>query len=289
MTKKALGRGLEALIPKKVITAIEERKGGAQQIPLSKIKPNPYQPRKTFRAEDLQELVASVKEKGVLQPIVVRRKNDTWEIIAGERRFRAAQKLGLLTIPAVEVTASDVESLEIALIENLQRADLSPLEEADGYLRLIDEFQMIQEQIAQKVGKDRATVANALRLTRLSPEVKVLLASGRLSASHARVVAGLNSPVEQKKLAEKIISQGLTVRDAEKWLQGQKGPVKKSRALGRANDPNVLKLEEDLRRWLGTKVNIKTQGRHKGTLCLDYYSLDDLDRILNLFRKAGLR
>ncbi len=289
MTKKALGRGLEALIPKKVITAIEERKGGAQQIPLSKIRPNPYQPRKTFRAEDLQELVASVREKGVLQPIVVRRKGDTWEIIAGERRFRAAQKLGLLTIPAVEVTASDVESLEIALIENLQRSDLSPLEEADGYQRLIDEFQMIQEQIAQKVGKDRATVANALRLTRLSPEVKALLASGRLSASHARVVAGLNSPVEQKKLAEKIISHGLTVRDAEKWLQGQKGPVKKSRALGRAKDPNVLKLEEDLRRWLGTKVNIKTQGRHKGTLCLDYYSLDDLDRILNLFRKAGLR
>jgi ParB family chromosome partitioning protein len=289
MTKKALGRGLEALIPKKVIAAIEERKGGAQQIPLSKIRPNPYQPRKTFRAEDLQELVASVKEKGVLQPIVVRRKGDTWEIIAGERRFRAAQKLGLLTIPAVEVTASDVESLEIALIENLQRADLSPLEEADGYQRLIDEFQMIQEQIAQKVGKDRATVANALRLTRLSPEVKVLLASGRLSASHARVVAGLNSPVEQKKLAEKIISQGLTVRDAEKWLQGQKGPVKKGRSLAHGKDPNVLKLEEDLRRWLGTKVNIKTQGRHKGTLCLDYYSLDDLDRILNLFRKAGLR
>jgi ParB family chromosome partitioning protein len=289
MTKKALGRGLEALIPKKVIAAIEERKGGAQQIPLSKIKPNPYQPRKTFRAEDLQELVASVKEKGVLQPIVVRRKGDSWEIIAGERRFRAAQKLGFLTIPAVEVTASDVESLEIALIENLQRADLSALEEADGYQRLIDEFQMTQEQIAQKVGKDRATVANALRLVRLSPEVKVFLASGRLSASHARVVAGLNSPVEQKKLAERIISQGLTVRDAEKWLQGQKGPVKKNRGLGKVKDPNVLKLEEDLRRWLGTKVLIKTQGRHKGTLCLDYYSLDDLDRILNLFRKAGLR
>jgi ParB family chromosome partitioning protein len=289
MTKKALGRGLEALIPKKVITAIEERKGGAQQIPISRIKPNPYQPRKTFRAEDLQELVASVKEKGVLQPIVVRRKGDTWEIIAGERRFRAAQKLGLLTIPAVEVTASDVESLEIALIENLQRADLSALEEADGYQRLIDEFQMTQEQIAQKVGKDRATVANGLRLLRLSPEVKAFLASGRLTAGHARVVAGLNSPVEQKKLAEKIISLGLTVRDAEKWLQGQKGPVKKSRGMVKGKDPNVLKLEEDLRRWLGTKVLIKTQGRHKGTLCLDYYSLDDLDRILNLFRKAGLR
>lgn len=289
MAKKVLGRGLESLIPKKVVAAIEERKGGAQQIPLSKIKPNPYQPRKTFRAEDLQELVSSVKEKGVLQPIVVRRRGDAWEIIAGERRFRAAQKLGLLTIPAVEVTASDVESLEIALIENLQRADLSPLEEADGYQRLADEFQMTQEQIAQKVGKDRATVANALRLLRLAPEVKALVASGRLTAGHARVVAGLNSPAEQKKLAEKILSLGLTVRDAERWLQGQKGPTKKAKTLAKGKDPNVLKLEEDLRRWLGTKVVIKTQGQSKGVLCLDYYSLDDLDRILSLFRKAGLR
>ncbi|HVM32932.1 MAG TPA: ParB/RepB/Spo0J family partition protein [bacterium] len=290
MTKKALGRGLEALIPKKVVTALEEqKKTGAQPIPLSKIRPNPYQPRKTFRAEDLAELVSSVKEKGVLQPILVRRRAEGWEIIAGERRFRAAQKLGLLTIPAVEVTASDVESLEIALIENLQRADLSPLEEADGYQRLVDEFQMTQEQIALKVGKDRSSVANALRLLRLAPEVKALVASGRLSAGHARVVAGVVTPLEQKKLAEKIIGQGLTVREAERWLQGQKGPVKKNKSLARGKDPNVAKLEEDLRRWLGTKVLIKTQGRHKGTLCLDYYSLDDLDRILSLFRKAGLR
>ena len=287
MSKKALGRGLEALIPKKMV--VEERKGSAQQIPISKIKPNPFQPRKIFRAEDLQDLVQSVKEKGVLQPIVVRKKGEIWEIIAGERRYRAAQKLGLLTIPAVEVAASDVESLEIALIENLQRTDLSPLEEAEGYQRLGDEFQMTQEQIAQKVGKDRATVANSLRLLKLIPEVKSLLASNRLTAGHARVLAGLSSPQEQKKLADKIVNDGLTVRDAEKWLQGQKGPAKKSRALGHGKDPNVVKLEEDLRRWLGTKVTIKTQGRKKGTLCLEYYSLDDLDRILGLFRKAGLR
>jgi ParB family chromosome partitioning protein len=287
MNKKALGRGLEALIPKKLV--VEEKKGSQQQIPIAKIKPNPFQPRKVFRAEDLQELVQSVKEKGVLQPIVVRKKGEGWEIIAGERRYRAAQKLGLLTIPAVEVQASDVESLEIALIENLQRADLSPLEEAEGYQRLSDEFQMTQEQIAQKVGKDRATVANSMRLLKLIPEVKSLLASNRLTAGHARVLAGIQSPQEQKKLADRIIKDNFTVRDAEKWLQGQKGPTKKNRALGHSKDPNVVKLEEDLRRWLGTKVTIKTQGKHKGTVCLEYYSLDDMDRILGLFRKAGLR
>jgi ParB family transcriptional regulator, chromosome partitioning protein len=286
MAKKALGRGLEALIPKKMI---EERKGSAQQIPLSKIKPNPYQPRKTFRAEDLQELVQSVKEKGILQPIIVRRKADQWEIIAGERRYRAAQKLGMLTIPAIEMQASDVESLELALIENLQRADLSPLEEAEGYQRLQEAFNMTQEQIAQKVGKDRATVANAIRLLRLSPDVKGLLASGELTAGHARVLAALPTPLEQRRLANKIVHQGFTVRDAEQWLQNQKGPVKKARSNGKVKDPNIAKLEEGLRNWLGTKVTLKPQGKERGAVCFEYYSLDDLDRILNLFRKAGYR
>lgn len=284
--KKALGRGLEALIPKRLV---EERKGPAQQVPLSKIKPNPLQPRKTFRSEDLQELVQSVKEKGILQPIVVRKKGDFWEIIAGERRFRAAQKLGHLTIPAIEVVASDVEALELSLVENLQRTDLSPLEEAEGFRRLQEEFNLTQEQIAQKVGKDRATVANAMRLLKLSPEVKALLASGALTAGHARVLAALATPQEQYKWADRIVRQGMSVRDVERWLQNQKGPVKKSKGAGKAKDPNVAKLEETLRNWLGTKVTIKTQGRQKGTVCFEYYSLDDLDRILNLFRKAGYR
>ncbi len=284
--KKALGRGLEALIPKRLI---EEKKGTTQQVPLAKIKPNPFQPRKIFRPEDLQELVQSVKERGILQPIVVRRRGDAWEIIAGERRYRAAQKLGMLTVPAVEVAASDVEALELALIENLQRTDLSPLEEAEGYQRLQEEFNMTQEQIALKVGKDRATVANAIRLLKLSPEVKSLLASNQLTAGHARVLAALSSPGEQRKLADKILQQGFTVRDAEKWLQNQKGPIRKPKAGGKSKDPNVAKLEENLRNWLGTKVTVKTQGKQKGTVCFEYYSLDDLDRILNLFRKAGYR
>jgi ParB family chromosome partitioning protein len=286
MAKKALGRGLEALIPKRLI---EEKKGSAQQVPLSKIKPNPFQPRKVFRSEDLQELVQSVKERGILQPIVVRKKGDFWEIIAGERRFRAAQKLGMLTLPVIEVQASDVESLELALIENLQRADLSPLEEAEGYRRLQEEFSMTQEQIAHKVGKDRATVANAMRLLKLSPEVKAMLSSGELTAGHARVLASLPTPQEQYKWAERIVKQGFNVRDVEKWLQDQKGPTRKGKGNAKAKDANIAKLEENLRNWLGTKVTVKPQGRQKGTICFEYYSLDDLDRILNLFRKSGYR
>jgi ParB family chromosome partitioning protein len=286
MNKKALGRGLEALIPKK---PVEEKKGGAQQIPLSRIKPNTLQPRKIFHSEDLQDLVQSIKERGVLQPILVRKKADHWEIVAGERRFRAAQKLGHLTIPATEIQASDVESLELALVENLQRSDLSPLEEAEGYHRLQEEFKMTQEQIAQKVGKDRATVANAIRLLRLSPEVKSLLASGQLTPGHARVLAALLEPMEQKKLADKIIRQRWTVREAESWLQDRKGPVKHTPAGESERDANTLKLEENLRHWLGTKVTVKPSGKQKGTISFEYYSLDELDRILSLFRKAGFR
>jgi ParB family transcriptional regulator, chromosome partitioning protein len=147
---------------------------------------------------------------------------------------------------------------------------------------------MTQEQIAQKVGKDRATVANAIRLLKLAPEVKSLLASGQLTAGHARVLAALPTSQEQRKLADRILHQGFTVRDAERWLQGQKGPTKKAKA-GKAKDPNIAKLEENLRNWLGTKVTVRTNGRQKGTVCFEYYSLDELDRVLNLFRKAGYR
>ncbi len=287
MSKKALGRGLDALIPKK---QLDEKRGPAQQIPLSKIKPNPFQPRKTFRPEDLQELTQSIKEKGVLQPIMVRKKGDIWEIIAGERRFRASQKLGLLTVPAIEVQASDVEALELALIENLQRTDLSVLEEAEGYQRLQEEFNMTQEQIAIKVGKDRATVANALRLLRLAPEVKGLVASGKLTAGHARVLAALPNPLDQRKWADRIVRDGFSVREVEKWLQDQKGPTKKTKTSSlKSKDPNLLKLEEGLRHWLGTKVSVRTAGRQRGVISFEYYSLDDLDRILNLFRKSGYR
>ena len=192
-------------------------------------------------------------------------------------------------MPAIEVQASDVEALELALIENLQRADLSALEEAEGYQRLQEEFNMTQEQIAIKVGKDRATVANALRLLRLTPEVKSLIASGKLTAGHARVLAALTNPLDQRKWAERIVRDGFSVREVEKWLQEQKGPTKKTKSSLKAKDPNILKLEEGLRHWLGTKVSVSPSGRQRGSVSFEYYSLDDLDRILNLFRKAGYR
>jgi len=286
VAKKALGRGLESLIPRKVL---EERRGVAQQIPLGKIKPNPFQPRRTFRSEELQDLVSSIQERGVLQPILVRKKADHWELIAGERRFRACQRLGLLTIPAMEMTVADVESLELALVENLQRSDLDIMEEAEGYRRLKEEFGLTQEQVAQKVGKDRATVANTLRLLSLPSEVRALVSSGRLSAGHARAIAALDSPAEQKRMADKIAAMELSVRDAERLVQGTKGPSKRGKGGGKPKDPNVGKLEEDLRHWLRTKVVIQTKGKNKGTICLDYYSLDDLDRLLALFRRAGMR
>jgi len=223
VVKKALGRGLESLIPRKVL---EERRGTSQQIPLGKLKPNPMNPRRNFRSEELQDLVSSIQERGVLQPVLVRKKGDSWELIAGERRYRACQRLGLLTIPAIEMAVADVESLELALVENLQRSDLDIMEEAEGYRRLKDEFGLTQEQVAQKVGKDRATVANTLRLLNLPPEVRALVSSGRLSAGHARAVAALESPVEQKKMADRIASLDLTVRDAERFVQGSKGSSK---------------------------------------------------------------
>ncbi len=289
MVKKALGKGLEALIPKTIPPGAALPRGtAALQIPVAKVRPNPFQPRRRFGAASLQELVQSVKERGIMQPVLVRRKGETWELIAGERRFRAAQKLGLATLPAVEVTASDIDALEMALVENLQRTDLDPLEEAEGYRRLQEEFHLTQEQVARKVGKDRATVANAVRLLRLSPEVQEMLVSGKITAGHARVLAGLSTPAEQKRLADRIVLQGLTVRDAENILAGVKGSGK-TRKTVKPKDPNFLKLEEQLRQFFETKVLVRSSGRHKGSVVVEYYSLEELERVLDKLRKGGFR
>jgi ParB family chromosome partitioning protein len=255
---------------------------------LAKVRPNPFQPRRRFAAAELQELVQSVKERGIMQPVLVRRKGDAWELIAGERRFRAAQKLGHLTLPAVEVTASDVDALEIALVENLQRTDLDPLEEAEGYRRLQEEFHLTQEQVATKVGKDRATVANAIRLLKLGPEVQEMLVAGRITAGHARVLAGLPNPRDQKRLADRIVLQGLSVRDAENILAGVKGSGK-SRKTTRPPDPNVSRLEAQLREFFETKVTVRSSGRNKGAVVVEYYSLEELERILDRLRRGGFR
>jgi ParB family chromosome partitioning protein len=287
--KKALGKGIEALIPSKNISREKSPVNQSHVIPLDKIRPGTFQPRRNFQATELQELIDSIREKGVLQPILVRKKNDYFEIIAGERRFRASQKLGLLTIPAIEVEASDEETLELALIENLQRTDLSPLEEAHGYNRLQNEFQLTQEQIAQKVGKDRATIANALRLLKLSDSVKKLLESGQISQGHARVLVSLSDEQEQKKFAFKIVNRNLSVRETERLLKNQKPKDgKQIKKISYNNDQHLKQLEKDLRDWLGTKVEIQMNGR-KSSMSIAYYNLEDLERILNLFRRGGLR
>jgi len=289
VVKKALGKGLEALIPKNIPPGAALPRGtAALQIPVARVRPNPFQPRRRFGAASLQELVQSVKERGIMQPVLVRKKGETWELIAGERRFRAAQKLGLATLPAVEVTASDIDALEMALVENLQRTDLDPLEEAEGYRRLQEEFHLTQEQVARKVGKDRATVANAMRLLRLSSEVQEMLVSGKITAGHARVLAGLSTSAEQKRLADRIVLQGLTVRDAENILAGVKG-IGKSRKAAKPKDPNLLKLEEQLRQFFETKVHVRSSGRHKGSVVVEYYSLEELERVLDKLRKGGFR
>lgn len=287
MAKKALGRGLESLIPRKSQEAGDPPAG--RSLPVSKIHPNPNQPRKQFHPGELDDLVASVREKGVLQPVLVRRRGDEWELVAGERRWRAARKLGLLSIPAVEVKATDAEALEIALVENLQRTDLSPLEEAEGYQRLQQEFQMTQERIAHRVGKDRATVANALRLLKLPPSVKRLLAEGKLTAGHARVLVGLGDAAAQARLAERIVREGWSVREAERHVQEKRRASGEMPAKADRKDPNTVQLETDLGKWLGTKVAVHSDGKGRGHLRIEYYTLEDLDRILEHFRRAGLR
>jgi ParB family chromosome partitioning protein len=295
MAKPILGRGLNALLAgigasgQPAAPDPMASSETVQRVPVARIRSSPLQPRQDFSAESLRELADSIQEQGIVQPLLVRPKDDHFELIAGERRWRAAQLLGLAEVPVIVRQADDRAVLELALIENLQRTDLSPLEEAEGYRRLQEEFGMTQEQIAQKVGKDRATVANAMRLLKLSPEVRAMLASGELSAGHARVLASLPTPLEQYKWAEKIVRQGFNVRDVEKWLQDQKGPTRKGKSAGKGKDANIAKLEENLRNWLGTKVTVRTKGRQKGTVYFEYYSLDDLDRILNLFRKSGYR
>lgn len=249
-------------------------------IDIEKLTPNLYQPRKIFAPEKIQELSASIKEKGILQPIVARRlEKDKFEIIAGERRWRAAQAAGLQSVPVILKDVKNQESLELALIENLQRHDLNPIEEAEAYQRLTDEFGLNQIEVAQKVGKERATVANSLRLLALSPEVKQMLSSGEITAGHAKALLVLTDPVKQREVAKKITTEKLTVRAAEKLVQ----------TISKRDKPDELDidiatklvhgLQEDLVKALGTKVEIR-YSEGKGQIAIRFYSDDDLTRIV---------
>lgn len=286
--KSALGRGLGALLAD-ARAPMASGNGGVTRLPIEEVHPDRANPRRTFDEAALEELATSLKNQGVLQPILVRREpRGGYRIIAGERRWRAAQRAGLSEIPALVREASDAEAYELALVENIQRADLSPLEEAEAFRRLIDERRLTQEQVADRVGKDRSTIANALRLLSLPNEVKQLLAEGDLDMGHARAILGLTKPQDMVALARDVVTEGLTVRGIEARVKALKGApptsLKKKRAQARAS-PEARRLVEDLQRRLGTKVRLIERGQGKGSLEVDFFSYEDLERIVDLIRR----
>lgn len=278
MSRKALGKGIRAIIPEQT----QEQLSAAMPVPIDEVRPNPYQPRQAVE-EDLSELVASIKEKGVLQPVVVRRRRDGYELVMGERRLRAAKLAGLDRIPAVVRPVEDGEMLELALVENVQRANLNPIEEAAAYRRLADEFGLNQEEIAARVGRDRSTVANALRLLTLPRAVREALVGRQITAGHARALLQLQTRREQVEICEKIVREGLSVRAAEK-LCAERRP--KQVRPQKERDPHVVELEESLQERLGTKVHITEPGKGPGRIAIEFFSAEDLERIVRIIRPA---
>ncbi len=288
MPRKALGRGLEALIPDRTGSSEEAATipvaGGETSIRLKDITTNPYQPRGRFDPEAMKEMVQSVREMGLVQPILVRPQGDKYQIVAGERRFKAAKEVGLKYIPAVIREVDDREMLEIALIENLQREDLSAVDEAEAYRVLSEQFGMTQAEIAERVGKNRSTVANTMRLLRLPEKVRQSVSRGTLSMGHARALLGLDSLDHQVRLAQEIETRNLSVREVEKRVQNLVG---EKRTSTRPRNPEIVDLEERMQRWLGTRVRI-SERKGRGRVVVEFYSNEDLDRIIDLLRSGPL-
>ncbi len=279
--RKALGRGLGALIPTAVVD--EPPREGFVWIGLDQILANPRQPRKEFHDEALNELARSIQNHGVLQPVVVRRASKGYQLIAGERRWRAAQKAGLSRVPAIIRDAAEDQLLEIALIENLQRQDLNPVEEARAFSSLIDELGLTQEEVSKRVGKSRASVANSLRILKLPEIIQDLLRRGTLSAGHAKVLLGLSHPQDQIRLAKAAAKRGMSVRDLERSLaRHSRLDGSKRREARTHTDPNTAKAEDDLKRALATQVRITRRGKG-GSVIIDFYDEEDLHRLYSLF------
>jgi ParB family chromosome partitioning protein len=286
MAKSALGKGLGALISTRPGLAPDAGPGEkVQRVGRDLIVPSPMQPRREFAEEALQELMSSIREHGIIQPLSVRSVGGRYELIAGERRWRAAQALGHADVPVIVRSASDLEVLELSLIENLQRADLSPIEEAQGYARLASEFRMRQEDIAVKVGRSRASVANALRLLELHPQIQGWVTQNLISVGHAKVLLGLKSPEEQLLVAETILRRNATVRQTERLVKRQLGARRSRRAKegsnGTFSSAALTQLEERLQKHLGTRVNLRP-GKKQGKIEIEYYGEDDLQRLLAL-------
>jgi ParB family chromosome partitioning protein len=286
MARKALGKGLEALIPDRAGRPDEAAHipitGGETQISLADVVPNPYQPRGRVDPVLMKEMIQSVREMGLVQPILVRPQGDKYQVVAGERRLRAAREAGLKTIPAVIREVDERQMLEIALIENLQREDLNPVDEAEAYRVLAEKFGLTQAQIAERVGKDRSTVANTMRLLGLPDEVRRSVSRGTLSMGHARALLGLESARQQTALAQEIGIRSLSVREVEKRVRQL---TARKPSTTRASKPEMVDLEERMQRWLATKVRISERSG-SGRLSIEFYSRDDLDRILEVFRSG---
>ena len=288
---RRLGRGLEALLGTASVAApisvAEARdRGELQRIRLGDIRPNPYQPRRTFNESELADLESSLRENGLLQPITVRpaAKGKGFELVAGERRLRAASRLGWSDIPALVRQLDDKALLTLALVENLQRTDLDPLEEAEGYQRLIDEFELTQQQVADVVGKDRSTVANMLRLLGLPVSVRRLVQESKITIGHARALLALGDERAMIALARRIVAEGLTVRDIERSARehtAEKRPGRE-RAGKREGTAVTRRIEDDLRRHLQTDVRVVESEGERGTITIAFYSADDLERVLDL-------
>lgn len=289
MAKQALGKGLGALINKRVASPapIEEHGERIQKLPLASISPSPLQPRLDFSSDQLHELIESIRERGIIQPLIVRQANGTYELIAGERRWRAAKEIGLVDAPAIVREASDREVLELALIENLQREGLNPIEEATAYSRLHEEFKLTQEEISRRVGKSRASVANAMRLLDLEKDAQSLLKHGRISVGHAKVLLSLKSHTEQKWLAEQIVRGALSVRTAEKLAaqklsdSGHARPNRSGSGTSKEPAPAIQRVQNLLTHRLATRVQVN-HSEKKGHIQIEYYGTDDLNRILDL-------
>ncbi len=304
-TKHGLGRGLKALIQDRVPAASPSAPAAApdsvpappeaadiaaiRRVAVSRIQPSPWQPRHVFAPEALDELIQSIRERGVLQPLLVRKAPGGFELIAGERRWRAAQAAELTEVPVIVMEASDSQALEIALVENLQRQDLNVIEEAEGYQALIDQFTLTQEEIARRVGKARASVANTLRLLNLPMSVRQYLSENRLTLGHAKALLGLENAEEQVQLAERIVREGRSVRDAEKWVAALKRqPAKPRVSQARLPDDHVRRISELLHQHFGTAVHVEpcrtlANGKKtRGSIRIDLFSDDDLDRVLQI-------
>lgn len=292
--KKGLGKGLDALFSSSEINTQEisisntkeSIEKGISYININDIKPNKDQPRKNFDEEKISELADSIKENGLIQPVILRKSGKGYEIVAGERRWRACRKAGLKEIPCIIKELTDEQNMLIAIIENMQREDLNPIEEAEGISQMITVFGMTQEQVSKSVGKSRPYITNVLRLLKLPQEIQEMVSEGKLTSGHARALAGLASSKKQIELAERIEREGLSVRETEKLMKSENSPAKTPAKRKAEKNADVKRVEEDLKTVLGTKVNL-TQNGKKGKIEIEYYSREELERLIELLKTLG--